>query len=138
MGDLVPRPRRAKVTFREYEVGDVTEVGIETLWPSVEFTLPRGKLWTVLVDGKPVGFFGCIPHSGYTNVWYEGQPWVQHEIGYLRKCRDVMRDLHAQYGPLYNFVHQPDPKLIKWLRWMGCAVREEGDGTYLFVFDPEQ
>lgn len=137
MGDQLPRPRPT-IVLRDYAVGDVASVDIATLWPAVEFTLSRGgDLFTVLADGEPVGFLGCIPHTDAANVWYEGHPWVQHELGYLRQSRKVMQDLFRKHGPLFNFLHDPDPRLLKWLRWMGCEVEEQPDNVVLFTYNPD-
>lgn len=89
--------------------------------------------WTVMVDGKVAGMFGCAGEFGEIGFpWLTTAPDIEKvKLRFIRHSRryvDLMRRTHHS---LEGYVHEDNKPLIGWLKWVGFDVGAGRRGEFL-------
>lgn len=112
---------------------DVRECQAQTLLAplaAMEFVMRHAvRAWTGLVDGVPVCMFGVSRMVAVgTDVgtpWLFGTPLIdKYERSFLRRNRDMVREMSALFSVLENWVDIRNHKAVRWLRWLGFEIHE--------------
>lgn len=135
IADLTPRLRKA-------DLEEIAASGWENpsapLWAGYVESQPCYSI--VDASDRPVAVFGVVPSGdpevGY--VWFLGSDDIQfHRSQFLRRCREVLDNLHQKHPLLTNAVYSRNEVHIKWLRWLGFsflrALKKNGQPFYEFA-----
>lgn len=77
--------------------------------------------WTILLDGKVIGIFGCTEEG---NAWLTTAPDIEKvKLRFIRQSRPYIKQM-AEYcgGGLVSYAHKDNQLLLKWLEWSGFDV----------------
>ena len=77
--------------------------------------------WTVLIDGKVAGMFGCTDDG---NAWLTTAPAIEKaKLRFIRQSQKYIRQM-AEYcgGGLVSYAYKDNELLIKWLKWSGFEI----------------
>lgn len=86
--------------------------------------------WTILVEGKPAGMFGCSGDEGGTGyAWLTTAPDVAKvRLRFIRRSRQYIDRMLQRHGVLASWAHEENKSLLAWLQWSGFHVEgKEGD-----------
>lgn len=86
--------------------------------------------WTILVDGKSAGMFGCSGEEGGTGyAWLTTAPDVEKvRLRFIRRSRQYIDRMLQRHGVLVSWAHAKNKPLLAWLQWSGFRVEgKEGD-----------
>ena len=106
--------------------------GIEPV-EGLEQAYARSPLcWTILVEGKPAGMFGCSGDEGGTGyAWLTTAPDVAKvRLRFIRRSRQYIDRMLQRHGVLTSWAHEENKSLLAWLQWSGFRV-EEREGDFL-------
>ncbi|MBR1604422.1 MAG: hypothetical protein IJ667_13410 [Synergistaceae bacterium] len=77
--------------------------------------------WTILVDNKVVGMFGCTEDG---NAWLTTAPEIEKvKLRFVRQSRPYIKQM-AEYcgGGLVSYAHKDNQLLLRWLEWSGFDI----------------
>ena len=104
--------------------------GIEPV-EGLEQAYARSPLcWTILVEGKPAGMFGCSGDEGGTGyAWLTTAPDIEKvRLRFIRQSRGYIDRMLQRHGTLVSYAHVENRPLLAWLQWSGFRVEgREGD-----------
>ena len=86
--------------------------------------------WTILVDGRVAGMFGCSGGEGGTGyAWLTTAPDVAKvRLRFIRRSRQYIDRMLQRHGVLTSWAHEENKSLLAWLQWSGFHVEgKEGD-----------
>ena len=86
--------------------------------------------WTILVEGKPAGMFGCSGDEGGTGyAWLTTAPDIEKvRLRFIRQSRGYIDRMLQRHGTLVSWAHVENRPLLAWLQWSGFRVEgREGD-----------
>ena len=93
---------------------------------------PPHLLWTILLDGRVVGMFGCADSAAEPEVGY---PWLTTAPGiekiklrFIRRSRGYVEKMFARHDVLMSYAHRDNKPLLGWLRWCGFECTEAEGG----------
>jgi hypothetical protein len=77
---------------------------------------------TITLDDEPVAMFGvcrsATPGIGW--CWMLCSDEIEkHQVQFLRRGRELIREVNADYDLIGNFVDARNTVHIRWLRWLG-------------------
>ncbi len=86
--------------------------------------------WTILVDGRTAGMFGCSggkDETGY--AWMTTAPDIEKvRLRFIRRSRQYIDRMLQRHGVLLSWAHAENRPLLAWLQWSGFRVEgREGD-----------
>ena len=92
------------------------------------WSCPLHLRWTILLDGKVVGMFGCAESADEPGVGY---PWLTTAPGiekvklrFIRQSRGYIDRMFERCGLLVSHAHKDNKPLLSWLRWNGFECTE--------------
>ena len=77
--------------------------------------------WTILVDNKVAGMFGCTDDG---NAWLTTAPEIEKvKLRFVRQSRPYIKQM-AEYcgGGLVSYAHKDNQLLLRWLEWSGFDI----------------
>ena len=86
--------------------------------------------WTILVDGRTAGMFGCSGgEDGTGYAWMTTAPDVAKvRLRFIRRSRQYIDRMLQRHGVLASWAHEENKSLLAWLQWSGFHVEgKEGD-----------
>ena len=86
--------------------------------------------WTILVDGRVAGMFGCSGGEGGTGyAWMTTAPGIEKvRLRFIRQSRGYIDRMLQRHGTLVSWAHVENRPLLAWLQWSGFRVEgREGD-----------
>ena len=86
--------------------------------------------WTILVDGRVAGMFGCSGgEDGTGYAWMTTAPDVEKvRLRFIRQSRGYIDRMLQRHGTLVSYAHVENRPLLAWLQWSGFRVEgREGD-----------
>ena len=86
--------------------------------------------WTILVDGRVAGMFGCSGDEGGTGyAWLTTAPDIEKvRLRFIRRSRGYIERMLQRHGTLVSYAHVENRPLLAWLQWSGFRVEgREGD-----------
>ena len=88
--------------------------------------------WTILVDGRVAGMFGCSGGEGGTGcAWMTTAPDIEKvRLRFIRRSRQYIDRMLQRHGTLISWAHVENRPLLAWLQWSGFRV-EEREGDFL-------
>ena len=88
--------------------------------------------WTILVDGRAAGMFGCSGGEGGTGyAWLTTAPDIEKvRLRFIRQSRGYIDRMLQRHGTLISWAHVENRPLLAWLQWSGFRV-EEREGDFL-------
>ena len=88
--------------------------------------------WTILVDGRTAGMFGCSGGEGGTGcAWMTTAPDIEKvRLRFIRQSRGYIDRMLQRHGTLISWAHVENRPLLAWLQWSGFRV-EEREGDFL-------
>lgn len=88
--------------------------------------------WTILVDGRTAGMFGCSGgEDGTGYAWMTTAPDIEKvRLRFIRRSRQYIDRMLQRHGALVSWAHAENRPLLAWLQWSGFRV-EEKDGVFL-------
>ena len=88
--------------------------------------------WTILVDGRVAGMFGCSGgEDGTGYAWLTTAPAIEKvRLRFVRRSRQYIDRMLQRHGALVCYAHVENRPLLAWLQWSGFRV-EEKDGVFL-------
>jgi hypothetical protein len=115
---------------------DMRSPDVDEIWASaharphealvMSFLGSRDTCFTGVADGEPVCMFGVREPSQLGSV---AVPWMLasnklefHSKEFLRRSRDMVRVLAAEFPHMENFVDQRNTISVRWLQWVGFSV----------------
>ena len=77
--------------------------------------------WTILLDGKAVGMFGCTEDG---NAWLTTSPDINDKtaVRFVRQSKRYIEQMRDYCGGLVSYAHKDNQRLIKWLVWSGFEI----------------
>jgi hypothetical protein len=111
---------------------DVREIQAMTPLPigkALEYAVRDSeRAWAWVMEGHVICLFGVAPLSMIAG---SGSPWMvateeiyKHRFYFARKSRMWFTRMRRRFNLLWNQVPADDETCIRWLRWLGCHVRE--------------
>lgn len=87
------------------------------------------RAWTGTVNGVPACLFGvsrgALVGADVGTPWLVGTPLIeQYERSFLRRNRDMVREMSTLFPRLENYVDIRNQKSVRWLRWLGFTIHE--------------
>lgn len=83
--------------------------------------------YTAMVNFQPICMVGVVPESllGSTGVvWLIGTDLiVDHQIGFLRRCRPYFGKMRGMYSYMHNYVSAQNTDALRWLAWLGFTIQ---------------
>ena len=77
------------------------------------------ECWAVLADGDVMCVFGV--NGG--NVWFlNSYDFERIAFRFVRHCRKYLAQILETRDTIWNYVHEDNAKLIKWLEWCGFDI----------------
>ena len=81
--------------------------------------------WTILVDDKVAGMFGCTDDGV---AWLTTAPEINNKtaIRFIRQSKEYIKQMVEHCGGLMSYAHRDNYRLINWLEWTGfemCGTR---------------
>ena len=115
--------------MREADRREVWASGRHTPYEALAVSLEgSARVWTAVLDGRPaamwgVGRAGCLLSD-------LGRPWLlatdviekAGRLEFLRRSREFVGLMRAEFPRLENYVHARNTLSIKWLRWCGFVL----------------
>jgi len=88
--------------------------------------------WTILVEGRVAGMFGCSGGEGGTGcAWLTTAPDIEKvRLRFIRQSRGYIDRMLQRHGTLVSYAHVENRPLLAWLQWSGFRV-EEREGDFL-------
>ena len=86
--------------------------------------------WTILVDGRVAGMFGCSGDEGGTGyAWLTTAPDIEKvRLRFIRRSRGYIERMLQRHGALVSWAHVENRPLLAWLQWSGFRVSgKEGE-----------
>ena len=86
--------------------------------------------WTILVDGRTAGMFGCSGgEDGTGYAWMTTAPDIEKvRLRFIRRSRQYIDRMLQRHGALVSWAHAENRPLLAWLQWSGFRVEgREGD-----------
>ena len=86
--------------------------------------------WTILVDGRTAGMFGCSGgEDGTGYAWMTTAPDIKKvRLRLIRQGRQYIDRMLQRHGALVCYAHVENRPLLAWLQWSGFRVEgREGD-----------
>ena len=86
--------------------------------------------WTILIDGRVAGMFGCSGGEGGTGcAWLTTAPDIEKvRLRFIRQSRGYIDRMLQRHGTLVSYAHVENRPLLAWLQWSGFRVEgREGD-----------
>lgn len=77
--------------------------------------------WTILVDNKVAGMFGCTEDG---NAWLTTAPEIEKvKLRFVRQSMPYIKQM-AEYcgGGLVSYAHKDNQLLLRWLEWSGFDI----------------
>ena len=84
----------------------------------------NSQVWEV--DGKVVCLFGVTPFEDGNNVlWFLAtDEFDNHRKTISKVGKKIFDEVVKDYDYLFNYVHADHTKALRWIKWLGCEVRE--------------
>lgn len=85
--------------------------------------------YVALVDGVPACAWGIdsVTLLGDQKMWMITTPLVEdHPVAFLRMSRAFVEAARAKLGPIEGAVDSENEISLRWLRWIGFRVVEDG------------
>lgn len=88
--------------------------------------------WTILVNGRAAGMFGCSGgEDGTGYAWLTTAPDIEKvRLRFIRRSRGYIDRMLQRHGTLISWAHVENRPLLAWLQWSGFRV-EEREGDFL-------
>ena len=89
--------------------------------------------WTILVDNKVAGMFGCTDDG---NAWLTTAPEIEKvKLRFIRQSRPYIKQM-AEYcgGGLVSYAHKDNQLLLRWLEWSGFDIVGDMGGFKICVW----
>jgi len=93
------------------------------------FAFESSTTYTLLADETPVALLGTVETEteGVARVWFLATDKLHnHNVSFLKGCKDVIEILQGKYYILENFVPVENQSTINWLKWCGFVFDETG------------
>ncbi len=89
----------------------------------------KGKSWTIVVDGVPIGMVGVSHRSLLGN---QGTPWLlgtrkltDSKKLFLLYSKIILKNMSEGYDRLENYISVENKPTMRWLRYLGFEIGEE-------------
>lgn len=120
--------------LRDADAAEAEAAGIpfeDALHDSIE---RADLLYTICLEGEPVGLFGLREVSGWPAVavvWAVGtDKMVKYPIAFLRASLEFTQELLDVYGCLTNAVHEDNVVHYRWLEALGARIDPPDDNGF--------
>jgi RimJ/RimL family protein N-acetyltransferase len=78
------------------------------------------ECWSIAADGEIIGIFGV---SADDCVWLvPGKDFDRISISFFRKSGAVLAEMLGKREKIWNYVHEDNKKMIRWLEWCGFTI----------------
>lgn len=91
--------------------------GIEPLDGLLEALDNSPLCWSIFVDGRIAGMFGCNEDG---QAWLTTAPDIERaKLRFIRQSRPYVEKMKERYGSLFSYAHKDNAPLLAWLEWAG-------------------